>query len=145
MASETKPDKISDERWRYWTPRTLGDGPPGVEIGTYEIEYRFVGLDDPWSSGPFYAPISWYPGMDYRYRRRKAARASRALDIQPGGEHYRHRAIQPVEYIHANALPFIEGCVVKYVTRWRDKGGVQDLEKARHYLDLLIELEGKTK
>lgn len=64
-----------------------------------------------------------------------------ALEVQEGGDHYKTLPIQPVEYILANNLPFIEGCVVKYVTRWRSKGGVQDLRKARHFLDLLIEHE----
>lgn len=64
-----------------------------------------------------------------------------ALDVQVDGNHYKGRAIQPIEYIHANGLPFIEGSVVKYITRWRDKGGVKDLEKIKHYIDLLIELE----
>lgn len=66
------------------------------------------------------------------------------LTEQEGGDHYKTLKIQPVEYIHANGLGFIEGCVVKYVTRWRAKGGVQDLKKARHFLDLLIELEGRS-
>jgi hypothetical protein len=65
----------------------------------------------------------------------------RALSRQEGGAHYKNRAIQPIEYIHANDLPFIEGSVVKYITRWRDKGGVEDLKKIKHYIDLLIELE----
>lgn len=64
-----------------------------------------------------------------------------ALDIQIAGNHYKNLKIQPVEYNHSNGIPFIEGCVVKYVTRWRDKGGIKDLEKARHFIDLLIELE----
>jgi hypothetical protein len=68
-----------------------------------------------------------------------------ALKVQVGGAHYKNMAIQPVEYIHANKLSFIEGAVVKYVSRWRDKGGVKDLEKARHFLDLLIQLEANTK
>tara|TARA_R110000803_G_scaffold167074_1_gene230362 strand:+ start:902 stop:1081 length:180 start_codon:yes stop_codon:yes gene_type:complete len=51
--------------------------------------------------------------------------------------------IQPIEYIHANGLGFIEGNIVKYITRWRDKNGIQDLEKIKHYIDLLIELEDK--
>ncbi len=67
-----------------------------------------------------------------------------ALSVQTGGDHYRQRAIQPVEYIHANALNFFEGSVVKYITRWRQKGGTQDLEKAKHFIDLLIELEGQS-
>ena len=52
--------------------------------------------------------------------------------------------IQPVEFIHANGIGYFEGNVIKYVSRWRAKGGVEDLKKARHYIDLLIELEGKT-
>lgn len=66
-----------------------------------------------------------------------------ALDTQVDGNHYKDNPIQPVEYIHANGLGFIEGSVVKYVTRWRDKNGVTDLKKARHFLDMLIELEEK--
>jgi hypothetical protein len=65
-----------------------------------------------------------------------------ALQVQEGGDHYKKLKIQPVEYIHANGLPFAEGSVIKYVTRWRDKNGIADLKKARHFLDLLIELEG---
>ncbi|CAB4163117.1 SaV-like [uncultured Caudovirales phage] len=66
-----------------------------------------------------------------------------ALQVQEGGDHYKKLKIQPVEYIHANGLPFAEGSVIKYVTRWRDKNGIADLKKARHFLDLLIELETK--
>jgi hypothetical protein len=66
-----------------------------------------------------------------------------ALETQVGGDHYKTKAIQPVEYIHANGLGFCEGNVVKYVTRWKDKNGVKDLEKARHYLDILIQLESR--
>ena len=65
----------------------------------------------------------------------------KALLKQIGGGHYHKRKIQPVEYIHANNLDFFEGNVVKYVTRWKDKGGIADLQKAIHYLELLIELE----
>jgi len=68
-----------------------------------------------------------------------------ALEIQVGGDHYQKKAIQPVEYIHANGLGFCEGNIVKYVSRWKDKGGVKDLEKARHYLDILIQLESRLK
>lgn len=64
-----------------------------------------------------------------------------ALEKQEGGEHYKSMAIQPVQFIHANGLGYFEGNVVKYVARHRSKNGVEDLKKARHYLDLLIELE----
>ena len=65
------------------------------------------------------------------------------LNVQVGGDHYMKMAIQPVEFIHANGIPFIEGNVIKYVARWKQKNGIKDLEKARHYLDLLIELESR--
>ena len=64
-----------------------------------------------------------------------------ALKTQVGGSHYKVLRIQPVEYIWGNNIPFIEGSVIKYVTRWRAKGGTADLEKAKHYIDMLIELE----
>jgi hypothetical protein len=63
------------------------------------------------------------------------------LRQQVGGRHYADMAIQPVEYIHLNGIPFIEGCVIKYVSRWRAKGGIEDLRKARHFLDMLIQFE----
>lgn len=66
-----------------------------------------------------------------------------ALTVQVGGAHYRDLPIQPVQYIHANGVGFFEGNVIKYVTRWRDKGGLEDLRKARHYIDMLLELETK--
>jgi len=64
-----------------------------------------------------------------------------ALDQQVGGGHYKDLKIQPVEYIHANNLGFIEGCIVKYITRFRNKNGKQDLLKIKHFVDLLIQLE----
>jgi hypothetical protein len=63
------------------------------------------------------------------------------LNVQVGGGHYKGFAIQPVEFIHANDVPFIEGNCIKYLMRWREKGGIKDLEKVKHYIDLLIELE----
>ena len=67
-----------------------------------------------------------------------------ALDIQIGGNHYKDFAIQPVEFITRNGLGFCAGNVIKYTCRYQKKGGIEDLRKARHYLDLLIELtEGK--
>lgn len=67
------------------------------------------------------------------------------LQTQSGGNHYKIMAIQPVEYIHANNLGYFEGNVVKYVSRWKNKNGIADLEKAKHYCELLIELETKPK
>jgi hypothetical protein len=73
----------------------------------------------------------------------KGANGTSALDVQVAGNHYKDLAIQPVEYIHANGIGYFEGNVIKYVSRWRAKNGIKDLEKAKHYIELLIELEGK--
>lgn len=69
--------------------------------------------------------------------------APSALAVQVGGGHYKTKAIQPIEYIHANKLNYSEGAIVKYITRWREKNGFEDLEKIKHYVDLLIEMEKK--
>ncbi|OWT53385.1 DUF3310 domain-containing protein [Candidimonas nitroreducens] len=71
------------------------------------------------------------------------AAPSSPLGTQVGGDHYKDMPIQPVEFIHKNGIGYLEGNVIKYVSRWRSKGGIKDLEKARHYIDLLIELEGE--
>lgn len=64
-----------------------------------------------------------------------------ALKEQVGGSHNKDSPIQPVEYSHANKLGFIEGSVVKYVSRHRQKNGRQDIEKAIHFLKILLDLE----
>ena len=67
------------------------------------------------------------------------------MEIQVGGDHYKKCKIQPVEYIHANGLDFFQGNIVKYITRFRDKGGKADLEKIKHYCDIIIYLEYEQK
>ena len=64
--------------------------------------------------------------------------AATPLDVQVGGDHYKGMKIQPIEFILANGLGFLEGCIVKRVSRWKMKGGVEDLEKIKHEVDLLI-------
>ena len=66
-----------------------------------------------------------------------------ALEEQVSGSHYKDKAIQPVEYIFMNNIGYMEGNVIKYVSRWQDKGGLNDLLKAKHYIELLIELNTK--
>ena len=65
----------------------------------------------------------------------------KTLEQQIGGDHYKKMKIQPIEYIMGNEIPFAEGCIIKYVSRWRSKGGIADLEKARHIIDMMIERE----
>lgn len=64
----------------------------------------------------------------------------KALEKQEGGNHYKQYAIQPIEFIFKNNIGFIEGNVIKYVCRHKEKNGKQDLQKAIHYLEMLIEL-----
>ncbi len=64
-----------------------------------------------------------------------------ALNNQVGGNHYKKFIIQPVEFCYHNNIPYLEATAIKYLCRWRDKGGLQDLEKAKHFIDLLIDFE----
>lgn len=64
-----------------------------------------------------------------------------ALDMQAGGSHYKNLAIQPVEYIQANGLDYFQGNIVKYITRHKTKNGAEDIKKAIHYCQLILELE----
>lgn len=64
-----------------------------------------------------------------------------ALNVQVGGEHYKNMAIQPVTYIHANKLTFLEGNIVKYITRHKTKNKAQDIRKVIHYAQLILQLE----
>lgn len=65
------------------------------------------------------------------------------LSKQIGGSHYKEFEIQPVEFIHKNGLNFLEGNIIKYTCRYKSKGGIEDLQKAKHYIEMLIELEDK--
>ena len=64
-----------------------------------------------------------------------------ANEIQHGGTHYQKMSIQHWDYVVANEIPYLEACAIKYLSRWRDKGGMQDLLKAKHYVEKLIEVE----
>ena len=63
-----------------------------------------------------------------------------ANEEQVGGRHYIEKSIQPWDYIIANKMGYLEGNIIKYVSRYKEKGGVEDLIKAAHYLDKLIEV-----
>lgn len=67
-----------------------------------------------------------------------------ALEKQVGGDHYKGFVIQPVEFIARNKLGFLEGGIIKRICRYNKPGGKgwEDLEKIKHEVDLLIELEG---
>lgn len=64
-----------------------------------------------------------------------------ALDVQIGGGHYKDMAIQPMEYSMKNGLDACQHTAIKYISRFRDKGGIEDLRKAKHCIDMLIQFE----
>lgn len=60
-------------------------------------------------------------------------------NVQVGGDHYKKHMIQPIEFIMANKLDYCQGNAIKYIVRHHDKNGREDLEKAKHYIDLMID------
>ena len=68
---------------------------------------------------------------------------TKALDTQVGGSHYKDFKIQPIEFIQKNDIGFVEGNIIKYICRWRAKGGMEDLKKVQHYVELLMELNAE--
>lgn len=68
---------------------------------------------------------------------------AKASDRQVGGDHYKKTNIQPWDYVAANEehIGYFEGTAIKYLSRWRLKGGVEDLEKAVHFIEKKIEVE----
>lgn len=68
-------------------------------------------------------------------------KAISALNTQEGGSHYKKLAIEPVEFIYANDIPFMEGNCIKYLCRHKNKNGAEDIKKVIHYCQLILELE----
>lgn len=131
---------MSNELQREWV-RWNGEGEP-TYTGTVEVERRDgkkdVGetTEFRWNHIGNHADIvAWRPVMV------DSEKVETALDTQIGGEHYKKHAIQPVEFITKNKLGFLEGCVIKRICRYEDKNGLEDLKKAKHEIDLLIELK----
>lgn len=74
-------------------------------------------------------------------KKRKLESEKSALNKEVGGNHYKEFRIQPIEFIEGNDLGFSVGNIIKYVCRYKYKNGKEDLLKAKHYIELLIELE----
>ena len=136
-----------NDEWLYHYPQYDGDIPEYIRDPSsnyvpdeWEFEYSSWPDDDVWNSVKW---PSWRADTEYRFRHAKTGEASTALSSQEGGSHYTGGSIQPIEYIHANKLDFFEGNVVKYVTRHKSKGGAEDIRKAIHYLEMLLELNYK--
>lgn len=102
---------------------------------------------DLYSNGA-YLPIDYYKIMveytdNSSLQNKKDESQDNPLSSQVGGNHYKNFAIQPVEFIAANKIGFIEGSVIEYVCRHEHKNGSQDIEKAIHFLQLLLQLKYK--
>lgn len=117
--------------------QTFGDEP---------VEWVPVTLPPPLPSDPVVMPeeitaqLGFSPASEI-FLPKDPVPSCQPLELQVGGDHYKKCKIQPAEYSHANGLGFIEGSVVKYITRHRDKNGKEDLEKIKHLVDILIEME----
>lgn len=85
--------------------------------------------------------LFWIENLKIRKMKKEKYDSPKAAERQVGGDHYKNMKIQPTEFVHKNNIPFIPGNVIKYVCRYKFKNGIQDLEKAKHYIDLLIEFE----
>ena len=127
----------ADDMYMYQTPSTTDAKQSSYEnqlLDAYE-HYR-----EPRSSvltDPLVNRITWQTGQ----KATGFADLTKPLSEQIGGDHYRQGDIQPIEYIHANDMDFFSGNVVKYITRWKYKNGLEDLKKAKHYIELLMEQE----
>ena len=85
-------------------------------------------------------PIEYIP---FEHKMKVHLQPPATITEQVGGDHYKKLAIQPIEYIMANKLGYCEGNIVKYISRYKEKGGVEDLRKIKQYVDFLIEQETK--
>jgi len=106
-------------------------------VGCPEEDYDRVPREERWNDDPLVWRITQQGGP----KAPSTADLTKPLSEQIGGDHYRQGSIQPIEYIHANDMDFFSGNVVKYITRWKYKNGIEDLKKAKHYIDLLMEQE----
>jgi hypothetical protein len=103
---------------------------PGAQVMPNPIQQAFA-------RGPVVVTNTPRPGESLEQLEARANRG--ALGTQVGGDHYTKQAIQPFTYSMANKLDPMQHTIIKYVTRFRDKGGLKDLLKAKHTIDLLIE------
>lgn len=79
--------------------------------------------------------------MSRRQNQTRTRSRLRAKSKQVGGSHYKDMPIQPAEFMHKNKIGYLEGCAIKYLVRHHAKGGRQDIEKAIHYCQLILEME----
>lgn len=135
--------KFKKGDWAIRKPDAMETWPYGE--GSFQIEY----VHNAWEDGQkLYFTIderreafdSSYFTLDTYSEFQKAAPVD-PLKEQVGGDHYKSLKIQPIEYIVGNNLGWCEGNIVKYITRWKQKGGAKDIDKVIHYAELLKNME----
>lgn len=109
---------------------------------TATVEVVSVGSSS-WTTPLTASAVRWSDVRRWRYAQAQPATTPTPLTAQVGGGHYKGMAIQPVEYINANGLDYLQGNVIKYVSRHKSKNGAEDIRKAIHYLELILELQYK--
>lgn len=150
--TQKSPEEIAPKLWNAYKDKLNDEALEalrGVICGEHPEELNFidaVGLSRAFKWGNTPQGHDFWAGVCYGERTKRPeehdpVNTPSALDVQEGGIHYKTLPIQPVVYIQENKIPYMEGNVIKYVTRWRDKGGIEDLKKAKHYLEMLIEYE----
>ena len=132
----------NESQHKHWSVWNGDKNPPYT--GMVDVEFRDGGTERGESTSFRWTHIdsradiiAWRPAL----RSVDSEKVETALDTQIGGEHYKKYVIQPVEFITKNELDFLEGCVIKRICRYEDKNGLEDLKKAKHEIDLLIELK----
>ena len=123
--------KLDNDKTVYWSATDL------AEVHTKNLRL-FKSAEDFWmyATGANITDLISFASTD-------GPSPSSPLDVQVGGSHYKHFKIQPVEYTRANRFGDIEAAIIWYISRWQVKGGFQDLEKIKHFCDLLMEMEVK--
>lgn len=99
--------------------------------------HTFCSLDTPCDNHHLFEPLD----NPTDFVAEMVVEADSALNEQEGGDHYKKYKIQPIEFCYHNKIPAIEASIIKYVTRHRDKNGIEDVNKAIHLLEILKELE----
>jgi hypothetical protein len=125
----------SNFKWYWFEKKPCIDGGYFVEYSGDCEEFEYEPCED-WRESLTPRPDNFIEDMWPEWKQQESPRSE-----QVGGNHYKDMTIQPIEYIAVNGLSFLQGSVVKYVSRYKAKGGLQDLEKAKHCIDLMIEFE----
>lgn len=141
------PDNLTPEQvgegWRLMAAseiRESRDADYGIQCWLYG-DWDQTGWTGKATGFTYRVPADWPVNWDLPSEHKTQS----ASTHQEGGEHYKSLVIQPAEFITRNKLSFLEGCVVKRVCRHRAKNGAEDIRKAIHELQLILELEYGTK